>query len=122
MAIMVSTTALDDYFGGYDGRISFVKMDIQGAEHAALCGMQRLLKANRAAKIMTEFWPAGLRESGVEPGDYLRMLISRGFRLFDLNEAKGKVVPTSSPELLKELRSGRRTSANLLCVRDRALE
>lgn len=95
-------------------------MDIQGAECAALNGMIRLLTANRVTKIISEFWPAGLRACGFDPEKDVGLLADRGFRIFDLNEERGQVVPASIPHILRELNSGVRTYTNLFGVRDGA--
>ena len=38
-SVEIDTLDLNAYFRDYTGRIDFIKMDIQGAEDAALCGM-----------------------------------------------------------------------------------
>jgi FkbM family methyltransferase len=53
-SIQIEVTRLDDYFKDYNGKIDFIKMDIQGAEDAALQGMLYLLKKNKNLKIITE--------------------------------------------------------------------
>jgi FkbM family methyltransferase len=118
--VQVETTTLDWVFRDYGGPIGFVKMDIQGAECAALNGMTGLLAANRVTKIMSEFWPAGLRACGFDPEKYAGLLADRGFRIFDLNGERRQVVPASLPHMLRELNSGARTYTNLFCVRDGA--
>lgn len=53
--IEIETIRLDDYFKNNTSKIDFIKMDIQGAEWAAIQGMPDLLKKNEGIKIITEF-------------------------------------------------------------------
>jgi len=115
-SVEVETLSLDDYFAGYQGRIDFIKMDIQGAEPAALRGMAGLLAKNAEVKLITEFWPLGLKLSGVEPETYLRLLVDRGFTLSNIDEQQNKIVSTSIPELLTQYTPERSNQTNLLCV------
>lgn len=79
----IEAIRLDDYFKDYDGKIDFIKMDIQGAEGWAIQGMLNLLKKNKTVKIVSEFWPIGLKRSGIEPDEYLKLLIELGFKLYE---------------------------------------
>lgn len=117
-AIKVVTTSLDDYFGDYAEPIAFVKLDIQGAEYAAVSGMSRVLQRNGVVRLMTEFWPNGLRAYGVDPGTYLRLLVSEGFCLFYVDERRARLVPVDMDELVSTYTGGRRTTTNLLCLKD----
>ena len=49
-----------------------VKMDIEGAELAALCGMTRLLAAERPPRLVIEHNPESSRAAGHRSGDLLR--------------------------------------------------
>lgn len=120
-SVEVEALSLDGYFTGYQGRIDFIKMDIQGAEPAALRGMVGLLTKNTEVKLITEFWPLGLKLSGVEPEAYLRLLVDRGFTLNNIDEQQNKIVPTSIPELLTQYTPERSNQTNLLCMRRHTL-
>ncbi|MFQ5574888.1 MAG: FkbM family methyltransferase [Terriglobia bacterium] len=50
--IEVETVRVDDYFAEYEGKIDFIKMDIQGAEGAALSGMVRLIEGVGRTKAL----------------------------------------------------------------------
>ena len=119
-SIKIETITLDDYLREYPGQIDFVKMDVQGAEHAALCGAARLLEAHRIKKLMMEFWPGGLRTCGIQPEEHLRFLLDQGFQLLDLDDLKRRIVPTSVAELVAKYTGGRRRYTNLLCIRGEA--
>ena len=116
-SLAIETIRLDDYFAGYEGTLAFIKMDIQGAEHAALSGMTGLLGRHREVKLVTEFWPYGLKACGVAPEDYLRLLVDLGFTLWNVDERPVQVMPTSIAELLERYPPAFGSATNLFCVR-----
>ncbi len=60
----VNCIAIDDYINK-NQKISFIKMDIQGYEYAALLGMEQLLKRDKPSLLM-EFWPYGFQMAGTK--------------------------------------------------------
>ena len=48
--IEIESIRLDDYFKSYNGRIDWIKIDIEGAEWAAIQGMPLLLEKNKNLK------------------------------------------------------------------------
>ena len=58
---------LDEYFKDNNQTIDFVKIDIQGAEWGAVHGMRKILERNKSVKIISEFWPFGLKIFGRLP-------------------------------------------------------
>lgn len=115
--VEVESVRLDNYFWGYGREINFIKMDIQGAEGGAVLGMADLLKKHRGLKIISEFWPIGLKRSGVEPIGYLQLLLKHGFTLFNLNGVKRKIEPVVLEELLKVYIPEKENFTNLWGVR-----
>ena len=65
----VAAVALDDFVKEGE-RVDLIKMDIQGAEAAALRGAQRVLSAVPGPTLLMEYWPYGC----VAPGKYLALL------------------------------------------------
>lgn len=116
-SIEIETTRLDDYFASPPDRIDLIKMDIQGAESAALRGMLGLLEKHRQVKLVVEFWPYGLRLFGTDPEEFLRMLCGAGFSLWNLNERRGGLLRTGVAELLNEYPPAFDSATNLYCVR-----
>ena len=116
-SIVIQATRLDDYFRNYDGQIDFVKMDIQGAEGGAVEGMLEVLKKNRNLKMVFEFWPFGLEQSGTDPKLLLLKLTDLGFDIFEIKEDERKITPIDVSSLLKTYIPGKRNYTNLLCVR-----
>jgi len=66
-SIEIEITKLGDFFKNYNGRIDFIKMDIQGAEGGLVERMSSLLKKNKNMIILIEYYPYGLKKFGVEP-------------------------------------------------------
>jgi hypothetical protein len=81
---------LDDYFKNLDKKIDFVKIDIEGSEYNAVFGMQGLLKENQKLKLISEFWPIGIKRSGADPKAYLDLLANNNFKLSELNEQENE--------------------------------
>jgi FkbM family methyltransferase len=119
--IEIDAIRLDDYFKNYNGKIDFIKMDIQGAEGGAIQGMCSLLKKNKNVKIVTEFWPIGLKRFGIGPEEYVKLLIEHGFKLYEINEQEKKICPANIPKLLKAYTPERGNYTNLLCVKEERL-
>lgn len=102
-SIEVPTVSLDDYFRNATHSIDFVKMDIQGAEAKALRGMRQLLKRHHAVRLMTEFWPRGLKLCGDDGRKFLDELRTLGFDVSVINEKTRQVLPANTNELLASL-------------------
>ncbi len=114
--IEIESIRLDDYFKNQNNKINFIKMDIQGAEYRAVKGMRVLLNENENVKILSEFWPIGLKKSGVEPIEFLKLLLQHGFKINDINKAKNKIIPIDTFSLLlKEYTINKKNHTNLLC-------
>lgn len=116
-SIQIESIRLDDYFKDYDGKIDFIKMDIEGAEWAALQGMSRLLMKNKNLKIISEFWPLGLKRSGFAPEEYLKSLVQSGFELYHVNEKKKKIEAIDINEFLIMYNVEKENHTNLSCIR-----
>jgi FkbM family methyltransferase len=112
-AVKIETVRLDDYFKDYKGRIDFIKMDIQGGELKAIKGMDYFLRKNGCRKMLTEFWPNGIKNSGSNPQQYINLLLKYGFDIYKVNEEKEKLELANIPELLKS----KENDQNLLCVK-----
>ena len=81
--VSVGTTSIDSFLESYNVCSSIiVKMDIQGAEMAALQGMDKLIRANPDIKLIIEFWPAGIRGYGDSPKELLDRLLKYDFNIY----------------------------------------
>lgn len=117
--IEIDAIRLDDYLGGNNLKIDFIKMDIQGAEGGAIQGMLNLLKKNKTVKIVTEFWPIGLKRFGIDSNEYLKLLIEIGFKLYEVNEQEKKIKPVDIPKFLEIYTPEKANYTNLLCIREK---
>jgi FkbM family methyltransferase len=97
--------------------VHFIKLDIQGSEHRALIGMERLLAKSPSVTLFTEFWPKGIRASGGDATEFLALLRAHGFEIFHIDEYANRLEKADDAHLLSELtlENGRHT--NLLCRR-----
>lgn len=79
--IEIDAVNLDEYLAGKE-KVDFIKMDIQGFEMSAIKGMEQTLKANPNIKLITEFWPHGLKLTGSSGIEYFNYLVSLGFTCY----------------------------------------
>ncbi len=110
--IEIESIRLDDYFKDYNGRINFIKMDIQGAEFGALQGMYDLLKKN-SVEMTTEFWPGGFKRFGASSEEYLNLLTKLGFKIYQMGDKE----TINIHEFLKRYSSEIEDFTNLLCIK-----
>lgn len=115
--IEIHAVELDDYFKNYDGKIDFIKIDVQGAEGSVIEGMLDLLDMNKDIKIVTEFWPFGLKRSGFDPAEFLKLVIKSHFDLFELDSQKNKVEAVKIEDLLRKYSVENQKFTDLLCIK-----
>jgi FkbM family methyltransferase len=129
-SVSIDAVKLDDYFKSYkshdkmySNRVDFIKMDIEGAESAAIKGMKELLQKNNNVKLMVEFYPKMLAGFGVKPEECLGLLEKQGFKFYDLDEEKNKVEKINKENILRKYPLAKKGSegvhTNLLCARGR---
>jgi FkbM family methyltransferase len=109
-AIAVPLTTLDEVARERRTAIHFAKMDIQGAEGAAIRGMERTLASREFRGLVMEFWPDALRRAGDRPEGILETIRRAGLRCAShprVNDDPAGFV-ASIPE---------RGSVDLLCLR-----
>jgi FkbM family methyltransferase len=100
-SIEIDAVRLDDFFSNPDETFDFIKMDIQGAEPAALRGMTRLLGRNGKLTLVTEFWPSGIRLSGSSPRSFLQELAGHGFHVFVIDEKENRLLSASADGIIR---------------------
>ncbi|HEX9502952.1 MAG TPA: FkbM family methyltransferase [Patescibacteria group bacterium] len=87
----VSAVTLDNFLDRINlNRVDFIKMDIQGAEGRALTGMKKTLE-HPDLQLLMEFFPSGLRQSGFDPMDVLKMLTDKKFKIYHINGGRRKL-------------------------------
>ncbi|OUL19784.1 hypothetical protein BV378_31700 [Nostoc sp. RF31YmG] len=113
----VKAIQLDSYFEGQNVYPNLIKMDIQGFEYFALKGMKNLIIKNSNILLLTEFWPYGLKASGLEsPVLFYNQLEELGFEIFKIDEFSRKIEKVISINLLLDSLHGERFT-NLLCIK-----
>ena len=122
--IEVKVVSLDDYFSSIGWpQVDLIKMDIEGAEKAALDGMLQLSQKNPQLNIILEFNPFMMQQAGVTRAGFFDSLLSLGFANFWVikNELKGEKylvelhIPRDIDRLTREFADG--TEVNLLCAK-----
>jgi hypothetical protein len=116
-----------DHLLGENGihQVNLIKMHIQGAEGLALKGMSQTLADNPDLVIFTEFWPWGIRQTGLSPADFLHVLRHAGFTFNAIEEDTRRIVAVDDIEQLIARHDNlqytgvdfRRSHANLICMR-----
>lgn len=83
--IDIKAIALDYYMQG--NPVNFIKIDIQGFEMSAVKGMTDILKSNDL-KMLSEFWPYGMRKAGTSVLEYFHFLRQYGFIVYLIENAQ----------------------------------
>lgn len=114
----ISTTeidciAIDDIIS--ENKVDFIKIDIQGYEYFAFKGMQQILEKNKSVKVLTEFYPYGINQSGVSCYDFLGLLTAANFKLsiFDNNMLR----PFKQEEISQYVNKGKDVYFNLFLTK-----
>ncbi len=84
--------ALDDFLTLGERPLSFVKIDIEGAEFYALQGMRRLLEEHRPV-VLIEIQPFFLRGFGIEESALVELIDQLGYDLYLYLKGSGKLRP-----------------------------
>jgi len=117
--VVVKTITLDDFFAAEGWpQVHLMKMDIEGAEKAALEGMRELSARHPNLKLIIEFNPGVQAAAGVTPQELFETLFALGFRNF--SAIQGGLKPLSIPkDILRLVRMTEGTCMymNLLCER-----
>lgn len=85
--IYVETTSLDRFFEreGWP-LVNLIKMDIEGAEAAALAGMKKIIERNETVYLFLEFVPQIQRNVGTDPRELLERLREMDFKIQVIHE------------------------------------
>jgi len=109
-SIHIETITLDEYFKGKENRIDIVKMDIEGAEIAALQGMTEILKKNDNLRIIAELSPPRVQSLGYSLKESVHQLLDCGFNFYRIYQRKGKVMPVHADDLVEWCANGGTTN------------
>lgn len=96
-AVDVQLYRLDDLLAKLGiTHVDMIKIDIQGAEALAVEGMLSTWQSNSDIRVMIEFWPWGILQSGHQPADLLRRIREQGFSIFEMDDKGLTLRPESS--------------------------
>jgi FkbM family methyltransferase len=80
----IDCVAADDVIPGK--KVDFIKIDIQGFEYFAFLGMKDIFKKNEHLKIITEFYPLGMQNAGIDYITFFELLWKNSFTVFKLEK------------------------------------
>jgi FkbM family methyltransferase len=75
---------LDDLLPRLDGRVDFMKIDVEGCEPLAFRGARGMIASNPQLKIVMEWSPGQIRSAGFDVPDFLDELTDQGLKIFKI--------------------------------------
>ena len=117
--IKSETIRLDDFFKTNNllNKISFIKMDIEGAEFLALNGMKEILKLNKNIKLFTEIEISYLEDAGSNYTQFVDLLTENNFVLC-LADNRNETLTKVNRSHLEKILNDEGNSVNILCMRE----
>jgi len=94
-SVEVAVVRLDDYFAQAGGPLHAMKIDTRGAECTILDGMTTLLDSHTELSLVLAYYPGFVRAMGYQPAECFGDLVARGFTLRSIDDASGRVEPTT---------------------------
>lgn len=113
-SVGIQVIALDDFLK--EKQVNFIKMDIQGFEANAVKGARKIIQSSKKLKIMTEFWPEGLKMSGSSAVEYMDLLLS-SFSVYNVIEGATHKLVHVSKKNANKLHLFTNSETNLLCIK-----
>lgn len=114
-SVQIEVVALKDYFANSNTKIDFIKCNIQGADFAAIQGMDDIMEISPNLKIIVEFDPTMSKEYGSEPSKFIDYMLLNNFDFYELLWYNNKLKPIE-PKVLKHYEK-LNISTNLLCLK-----
>jgi len=114
------TILLDDFFKNNKNieKISFVKIDVEGAEKFVLEGMKKILDLNENIKIFSEIDLDRLDDAGSSYTEMIEFLEKKGFTVFVINDTNNEIMKVDIKSIGKILKENS-SSQNILCIREK---
>jgi len=116
LASEVPMVSVDSFLAERGGTapVAFIKIDVQGYEHAVLAGMERTLSGAPYAAVAVEYAPADLADQA-QPGEtLLAFFLERGYALYPL--FRGRPLTAATPGEIHRL-AATHGYLDLLCAR-----
>lgn len=115
--VTVDAIALDDFFRPPNDALHFIKMDIQGAEYAALLGMRQVVRRSPSLRILMEMWPRALDRFGKGTAAALLELVQGWGLVVRIVNIDGSLGETLKPDTLLAGRRDPDAYFSVLCAR-----
>jgi len=80
----VAGLRIDDLLLRLDGKVDFIKIDVEGSEPPAFRGARQTIATNPQLRIIMEWSPGQIHTAGEEPRTFLEDLASQGLRFYDI--------------------------------------
>lgn len=84
----IPSVRLDDYFKKKSDKIDFIKIDTEGHDGYVVLGANEIISKNQPIKILLEFHTQFMREAGLEPLNFLKILQKLKLKVIDLENEK----------------------------------
>lgn len=117
--IKIDSITIDEFLKNRNGKIDFIKMDIQGAEVLAIDGMKNTLRNNPHLKIIQEWWPTAIQKHGKEPDSHLNFLEKLGFNFYVVDEHSKQLTQITIPKLIETYPNEDLEDVNLFCINEK---
>ncbi|MBI3520692.1 MAG: FkbM family methyltransferase [Bacteroidetes bacterium] len=114
--IDIHAIAIDDYLSASTAVVNFIKMDIQGFEMSAVKGMTKTLQSPHL-KMLSEFWPYGMRKAGTSVLDYFYFLKQHQFHIYLIE--KNQLMELTEDKVKSFLDLPETTYMNIFASKDR---
>lgn len=114
-SVPVSVTTLDAFFDGTEGPICLIKIDIEGAELAAVRGGRQFFKRHSETGLVIEIAPKTLLSCGTSSEELLTEIRNMGFSVFRIL-LDGAIVLATDTEIIKE--ATERSHCNIYCKQE----
>lgn len=116
----IEVIKLDEYFKDNDLRFDFIKSDIQGADFAAIQGMQSLIKRSPNANFIIEFAPKKAKEYGSDPHQFIDNLAELNYNFYEIWWYDKRIRPITITKLKDYAENN--IDTNLVCLKRKSDE
>ena len=114
-SVDVDVVKLDDYFMNSYIKFDFINSNVQGADFAAIQGMQSILQKSPDAKLIIEFSPEQAKQFGSDPNDFIDNMAEQNFKFYEVWWYNKKIKPIEIKKLKNYTKKN--TDTNLLCIK-----
>ena len=88
----VASVRIDDLAERMEGRVDFIKIDVEGAEPLVLAGARETIRRNRNISIAMEWSPGQIAGAGFDLGAFMKNIAASGLRCFSLERYTEKPI------------------------------